>query len=181
MPAVSCNITKPYQSHPLSPPPSHIMAPIAFGSPVDRHTALDGPNNVDHESLDAFGTRPVHAGSDPDLTTRAIFLSTTYKQHGIGDHRLVDQRYVISPRFFRQLILPRQGFEYWRSGNPNRSALKQTLSSLESGGTYALAFASGSATTATVLQSLGHNAHIISANDVYGGTFRYMTRVAKEK
>jgi len=31
-----------------------------------------------------------------------------------------------------------------------------------------------------VLQSLGHNAHIVSVNDVYGGTFRYMTRVAKE-
>jgi cystathionine gamma-lyase len=54
------------------------------------------------------------------------------------------------------------------------------LSSLESGGAYALAFASGSATTATVLQSLGSNAHIVSVNDVYGGTFRYMTRVAKE-
>jgi cystathionine gamma-lyase len=27
---------------------------------------------------------------------------------------------------------------------------------------------------------LGNNAHIISVNDVYGGTFRYMTRVAKE-
>jgi cystathionine gamma-lyase len=54
------------------------------------------------------------------------------------------------------------------------------LASLESGGAHALAFASGSATTATVLQSLGHNAHIISVNDVYGGTFRYMNRVAKE-
>ena len=43
-----------------------------------------------------------------------------------------------------------------------------------------MAFASGSATTATVIQSLGPNAHIISVNDVYGGTFRYMRRVAKE-
>ena len=55
-----------------------------------------------------------------------------------------------------------------------------TLASLESGGAHALAFASGSATTATVLQSLGPNAHIISVNDVYGGTFRYMLRVAAE-
>ena len=43
-----------------------------------------------------------------------------------------------------------------------------------------MAFASGSATTATVLQSLGPNAHIISVSDVYGGTFRYMQRVASE-
>jgi cystathionine gamma-lyase len=54
------------------------------------------------------------------------------------------------------------------------------LASLESGGAHALAFASGTATTATVLQSLGNNAHIISINDVYGGTFSYMTQVAKE-
>ena len=39
---------------------------------------------------------------------------------------------------------------------------------------------SGSATTATVISSLGPNAHIISVNDVYGGTFRYMKRVASE-
>ena len=31
-----------------------------------------------------------------------------------------------------------------------------------------------------MIQSLGHDAHIVSVNDVYGGTFRYMTRVAKE-
>ena len=54
------------------------------------------------------------------------------------------------------------------------------MASLESGGAHALAFASGSATTATILQSLGPNAHIISVNDVYGGTFRYIRRVAAE-
>lgn len=73
-----------------------------------------------------------------------------------------------------------KGFEYSRSGNPNRNALETTLASLESGGAHALAFSSGSATTATVLQSLGPNAHIISVNDVYGGTFRYIRRVAAE-
>jgi cystathionine gamma-lyase len=73
-----------------------------------------------------------------------------------------------------------QGYEYSRSGNPNRNALEATLAALESGGAHALAFASGSATTATVLQSLGPHAHIVSVNDVYGGTFRYMRRVAKE-
>ena len=72
-----------------------------------------------------------------------------------------------------------QGFEYSRSGNPNRDALEETLASIETGGAFGIAFASGSATTATVLQSLGPNAHIISVNDVYGGTFRYMSKVAK--
>lgn len=73
-----------------------------------------------------------------------------------------------------------QGFEYSRSGNPNRNALEATLASLESGGAHGLAFASGSSTTATIIQSLGPDAHIVSVNDVYGGTFRYMARVAAE-
>ncbi|KAG6848692.1 hypothetical protein H0H93_014843, partial [Arthromyces matolae] len=120
--------------------------------------------NDDHSSTSlGFGTRAIHVGSAPNKETGAVIppisLSTTYKQDAIGVH---------------------QGFEYSRSGNPNRDALEQTLASLESGGAYALAFASGSATTATVLQSLGANAHILSVNDVYGGTFRYMTRVANE-
>jgi cystathionine gamma-lyase len=67
-----------------------------------------------------------------------------------------------------------KGFEYSRSGNPNCNALEKTLASLESGGVYALVFASGLAATSTLIQSLGPNAHIISVNDIYGGTFRYM-------
>ena len=43
---------------------------------------------------------------------------------------------------------------------------------------YALAFASGSATTATILQSLAQGSHVISVSDVYGGTHRYFTKVA---
>jgi O-acetylhomoserine/O-acetylserine sulfhydrylase-like pyridoxal-dependent enzyme len=51
---------------------------------------------------------------------------------------------------------------------------------LETGGAYAIAFASGSAATATLVQAAGPNAHILSVNDVYGGTFRYLKRVASE-
>ena len=111
--------------------------------------------------LDGFGTRAVHTGSAPSSETGAvnppISLSTTYAQAAVGVHK---------------------GYEYTRSGNPNRDQLEQLLAGLEQGGAYALAFASGSATTATVLQSLGPDAHVLSVNDVYGGTFRYMTRVS---
>ena len=72
-----------------------------------------------------------------------------------------------------------QGFEYSRSGNPNRNALEATLAAIE-GGTFGLAFASGSATTATVISALGPGAHILSVNDVYGGTYRFIKRVAGE-
>src|SRR5438874_3713053 len=43
---------------------------------------------------------------------------------------------------------------------------------------YALAFSSGSATTATILQSLAAGSHVVSVSDVYGGTHRYFTQVA---
>ncbi|KIJ95388.1 hypothetical protein K443DRAFT_329776 [Laccaria amethystina LaAM-08-1] len=63
-------------------------------------------------------------------------------------------------------------YEYSRSANPNRNVLEAALASLESGGPHALAFVFGSATTATVLQSLELDAHIVSVNGVYGGTFQ---------
>ncbi|KAG6815744.1 hypothetical protein H0H87_011711 [Tephrocybe sp. NHM501043] len=113
-----------------------------------------------HKEL-GFGTRAIHVGSAANKETGAVIppisLSTTYKQDAIGVH---------------------QGFEYSRSGNPNRDAFEETLASLEAGGAYGLAFASGSATTATVLQSLEPGSHMVSVNDVYGGTFRYITKVA---
>jgi cystathionine gamma-lyase len=43
----------------------------------------------------------------------------------------------------------------------------------------ALAFASGSAVTQAIVSSLVKSGgHIISVNDVYGGTYRYLTKVA---
>lgn len=73
-----------------------------------------------------------------------------------------------------------QGFEYSRSDNPNRQALEATLAALEAGGANAIAFSSGSATTATLIQAVGPNAHVLCMNDVYGGTFRYLKQVAAE-
>lgn len=130
--------------------------------------------------VDGFGTRAIHVGSEPSQETGAVIpsisLSTTYKQTAIGVHK-VRKKFVHRWRLADKTL---QGFEYSRSGNPNRNALEETLASIESGGASALAFASGSATTATVLQALGPNSHIVSVNDVYGGTFRYIRRVASE-
>ncbi|GKT40165.1 cystathionine gamma-lyase [Colletotrichum spaethianum] len=69
-------------------------------------------------------------------------------------------------------------YEYSRSSNPNRDNFEQAVAALEHA-KYALAFSSGSATTAVVLQSLAAGSHVISVSDVYGGTHRYFTQVAK--
>ncbi|KAI9461342.1 Cys/Met metabolism PLP-dependent enzyme-domain-containing protein [Boletus coccyginus] len=131
----------------------------------DLSDAIDGGHSLKRlpSHVDGFGTRAIHVGSEPDAGSGAVIppisLSTTYKQDGVGNHK---------------------GFEYSRSGNPNRQALETTLAALEVGGAYAIAFASGSATTATLVQAVGPNAHILSVNDVYGGTFRYLKQVAAE-
>ena len=65
------------------------MAPIALGSPINRYTQL---KKVQQEVLDGFGTRAIHVGSDPDPNTGAVIpaisLSTTYKQDGVGIHKV---------------------------------------------------------------------------------------------
>ncbi|KAF9254389.1 hypothetical protein L218DRAFT_1082354 [Marasmius fiardii PR-910] len=129
---------------------------------TSRH--VNGHSNGVHKTpyrVDGFGTRAIHVGSEPNPETGAVIppisLSTTYAQDGVGNHK---------------------GYEYSRSGNPNRNALEKTLAAIEAGGHEAIAFASGVATIANVIQSLGPSAHIISVNDVYGGTYRYISRVA---
>ncbi|KAL3417560.1 Cys/Met metabolism PLP-dependent enzyme [Phlyctema vagabunda] len=109
-----------------------------------------------------FGTLAVHAGSPIDPVTgaviEAISLSTTFAQSAVGK--------------------PVGAFEYSRSSNPNRDNFEKAVAALENA-KYALAFSSGSATTAVILQSLAAGSHVISISDVYGGTHRYFTQVAK--
>ncbi|RXW17767.1 hypothetical protein EST38_g8089 [Candolleomyces aberdarensis] len=112
---------------------------------------------------DGFSTLSVHVGSSPDPSTGAVIpsisLSTTYAQSAPGQHK---------------------GFEYSRSDNPNRNALETMLASIEKGGEQAMGFGSGSAAASVVVQALGSGAHVLSVNDVYGGTYRYLKRVASE-
>lgn len=108
-----------------------------------------------------FGTLAVHAGAPHDPVTGAVIesisLSTTYAQTGVGK--------------------PVGAYEYSRSSNPNRDNFETAVAALEHA-KYALAFSSGSATTALILQSLAAGSHVISVSDVYGGTHRYFTQVA---
>ncbi|TAQ83631.1 hypothetical protein B7494_g8047 [Chlorociboria aeruginascens] len=109
-----------------------------------------------------FGTLAVHAGSPHDPVTGAVIesisLSTTFAQTSAGK--------------------PVGVYEYSRSANPNRDNFEKAVAALEHA-KYALAFSSGSATTAVVLQSLAAGSHVVSVSDVYGGTHRYFTQVAK--
>jgi cystathionine gamma-lyase len=86
-----------------------------------------------------------------------IYATSTYVQASPGEHR---------------------GFEYSRTQNPTRLAYERCVADLE-GGARGLAFASGLASTAAVLDLLDAGSHIIAGDDLYGGTFRLFERVRK--
>ena len=106
-------------------------------------------------SIMRLETIAVHAGHAPDATTGAvtppIHLSTTFE-------READLGF-------------RGGHLYSRYSNPNRLALESCLAQLEGGGAAAC-FASGSAATAAILQSLEPDAHIVLPEDAYYGTIK---------
>ncbi len=99
-------------------------------------------------------TRVIHAGQQPDPSTGAImtpiYASSTYVQRSPGDH---------------------QGWEYSRSHNPTRDAYEKCIADLE-GGIRGLAFASGMAATATILELLDAGDHVLAGDDLYGGSYR---------
>lgn len=106
-----------------------------------------------------LSTRAIHAGQSPEPTTGAImtpiFQTSTYVQSSPGVHT---------------------GYEYSRTQNPTRHALEDCLASLE-GGQHGVAFASGCAATTTIMHTLKAGDHVISGDDIYGGTYRLFTRV----
>ncbi|GAB4210533.1 MAG: cystathionine gamma-synthase [Synechococcales cyanobacterium] len=120
--------------------------------PKSSHSDDKHPANK-HPEFNHIETLAIHGGRHPDPTTGAVMLplhlSTTFVRDPLGD----------SPG----------PFLYIREGNPNRLALEQCLAQLE-GGTAAAVFASGSAATLAVLQTLRQGDHVILPQEVYYGT-----------
>lgn len=104
-------------------------------------------------------TKLIHGGNPFDPHTGAvsvpIYQVSTYKQDDIGVHK---------------------GYEYSRTGNPTRHALEQYIADLEEGA-RGFAFSSGMAAIHAVFSLLNSGDHIILTDDVYGGTYRIITKV----
>jgi cystathionine gamma-lyase len=109
-----------------------------------------------------FETRAIHAGQPPDPSTGAItmpiFQTSTYVQEGVGNHK---------------------GYEYSRTDNPTRTALQECLASIENA-KYALSFSSGMSAISTVMNLLRSGDHVVSSDDVYGGTYRVFENVFRD-
>lgn len=108
-----------------------------------------------------FATRAIHAGQEPDPSTGAvmvpIYQTSTYAQAGLGENK---------------------GYDYSRTCNPTRTALESCLAALENG-QYGLAFASGMAAEHAALSLLSAGDHLISCDDIYGGSYRIFEQVMK--
>ena len=108
-----------------------------------------------------FATKAIHSGQEPDPSTGAvigpIYATSTYAQE--------------SPGVFK-------GYDYSRTSNPTRKSLEVCMADLENGGT-GFAFSSGMAATATILELLDSGDHVISMDDVYGGTYRLFENVRR--
>lgn len=106
-----------------------------------------------------FNSRTIHGGQQPDKAYGAvmppIYQTSTYAQSTPGGH---------------------QGFEYSRSANPTRTALENSLASIENG-QYGLAFASGLSAIDAVIKLLEPGDEVISTNDLYGGSYRLFKQV----
>lgn len=103
-----------------------------------------------------FSTRVIHAGEQSTVADNAIFpaivTASSFTKRGLDEHT---------------------EYAYGRVGNPTRHAYETCIAALE-GGRGALACASGMAATASVLELLPKDSHVIVMAGVYGGTFRLM-------
>lgn len=106
-----------------------------------------------------FNSKTIHGGQYPDKAYGAvippIYQTSTYAQTTPGGH---------------------SGYAYSRSANPTRTALENSLASIENG-TYGLAFGSGLAAIDAVLKLLQPGDEVIATSDLYGGSYRLFTKV----
>ncbi|MGE7930239.1 cystathionine beta-lyase [Lysinibacillus xylanilyticus] len=82
----------------------------------------------------------------------------------------------LSSTFHQESIDEFGEYDYARSGNPTRDALEKAVAELE-GGVRAHAFSSGIAAVSAALMLLSQGDHIVITEDVYGGTYRFVSKV----
>lgn len=81
--------------------------------------------------------------------------------------------------FRHQALGKSTGYDYTRSGNPNRAVLEETMALLE-GGQRGLAFSSGMAAIDCLLRLLKPGDTMVATEDPYGGTVRLLENVYRD-
>ena len=99
-------------------------------------------------------TKSVHTGVNKDTSFNSVITPI----------------YPTSTFYFDELG-KNKGYDYTRSGNPTRTALEENITALE-GGTGTSVTATGMAAITAVMFFLKPGDHIITGDDIYGGTYR---------
>jgi cystathionine gamma-lyase/cystathionine beta-lyase len=110
-----------------------------------------------------FETIISHAGKKIDTTYGAMSMPI----------------YQTSNFVFDDIGKTRAGYDYSRTSNPTRKVLEDTLAKLE-GGHAGFAFGTGMAAITTAAHLLKSSDHVISGDDIYGGTYRLFQNVMKD-
>nr|WP_315023845.1 PLP-dependent aspartate aminotransferase family protein [uncultured Aminipila sp.] len=106
-----------------------------------------------YESIAIHGGKSDDSGKD--AVNYPIYLSSTFAQPNLDQF---------------------QEFAYSRGGNPTRSNVEKLAADLE-GAKYGLALASGMAATSLVFGLLKQGDKVLINNNVYGGTWRYVSNI----
>lgn len=112
--------------------------------------------------MSGFRTKAIHVGQEPEQVTGAvtvpIFQTSTYAQKELGGE---------------------VQFDYARTINPTRLAFERNIAALENG-KFGYAFASGMSAIAAALSLVKSGDHVIAGSDMYGGSYRYFSRILSE-
>ena len=105
----------------------------------------------------------VHGAENNTSTTGAvtvpIYQAATFAHPGLGESH---------------------GYDYSRTQNPTRKYLEKTVANLEKGA-GALAFSTGMAAVAALVELFGNGDNIIASDDLYGGTIRLFDNTAVKR
>lgn len=112
--------------------------------------------------IPGFATKAIHEGQEAEAIHGSlnvpIYFSSTFKQPSPG---------VLTSKF-----------DYGRAGNPTTDALNTCFAAIEEG-KYGLTFSSGCAATSAIIMTMSAGDHIITIDDVYGGTNRMLNKIFK--
>lgn len=114
-------------------------------------------------SKHSLDTLLVNLGSQPEplhgAVTPPIYQTSTFAQTAPGEYAKYD---------------------YTRTDNPTRDVLQTMLAAAE-GAEYALAVSSGMAAVDLVMGTLSAGDHLVTGDDIYGGTYRYLEDIAAQR
>ncbi len=107
-----------------------------------------------------------------DIRTKSVHTGV-YKD---ASYNSVTTPVYPSSTFYFDSLGKNKGYDYTRSGNPTRAALEENIAALE-GGMGCSATATGMAAITAVMFLCQPGDHIITGDDIYGGTYRLFTQV----